>query len=75
MPGARWIADERWHPDQQAEALSDGRYRLTIPYADPSELILDILRYGPDVEVLAPAELRLAVTERLSAALAQYRDG
>ena len=70
---ARWIADERWHPEQQGSRLEDGRYRLELPYTDPRELILDILRYGPDVEVLDPPELRQAITSRLQQALAQYQ--
>jgi predicted DNA-binding transcriptional regulator YafY len=69
---ARWVADERWHPQQQGRLLPDGRYRLEIPYHRADELILDILRYGPDVEVLAPAELRQAVAERLQRAAAIY---
>ena len=47
-----------------------------MPYNNPSELIMDILKYGPDVEVLGPAELREAVAERLRTALSVYvRDG
>lgn len=69
---ARWVADERWHPQQHGRLLPDGRYRLEIPYHRADELILDILRYGPDVEVLAPADLRQAVAERLQRAAAIY---
>jgi predicted DNA-binding transcriptional regulator YafY len=38
--------------------MADGRYELVIPYADERELLGDILRFGADVEVLAPARLR-----------------
>lgn len=69
---ARWVAEEHWHPQQQGQFLDDGRYELRLPYGEPAELILDILRYGPDVEVLEPPELRSAVIERLRAALAGY---
>lgn len=69
-----WVAEEIWHPRQESEHLPDGRYELRIPYADPTELILDVLRYGPGVEVVAPAELRSAVAERLARAAARYRD-
>lgn len=73
---ARWIEGEHWHPDQQASWRDDGRYELRVPYSDPTELILDILRFGADVEVVAPPELRQAVYRRLSEALSQYgRDG
>ncbi|MDH4189672.1 MAG: WYL domain-containing protein, partial [Betaproteobacteria bacterium] len=29
---ARWVADERWHPEQKGRFLEDGRYELSIPY-------------------------------------------
>lgn len=70
---ARWVAHESWHPEQHGEWLEDGRYELRIPYADMRELILDILRYGPDVEVVSPRTLRDEVTDRLRAAIAQYQ--
>ena len=70
---ARWVADERWHPNQVGQFLTDGRYELRIPYRDPRELVMDILRHGPDVAVVAPDALRDEVTERLRRALQQYR--
>jgi predicted DNA-binding transcriptional regulator YafY len=69
---AQWVAEEIWHQDQQASWLPDGRYQLTLPYADPEELLLEILKYGPDCEVAAPMELRAAVIARLQAALETY---
>jgi len=70
---ARWVAKERWHRDQEGRFLDDGRYELRVPYSNALELTMDILRYGPDVEVLAPTELREAVGRRLAQALARYR--
>lgn len=72
---ARWVADERWHPSQVGQYLTDGRYELRIPYRDERELVMDILRHGPDVEVLAPPALREAVVTGLRAALGQYAAG
>jgi predicted DNA-binding transcriptional regulator YafY len=69
---ARWVADERWHPEQTGQYLTDGRYELRIPYRDPRELIMDILRHGAEVEVVAPEALRAEVTETLRRAMAQY---
>lgn len=69
---ARWVAKERWHRDQVGRFLEDGSYELRVPYNNALELIMDVLKYGPDVEVLAPAELREAVAERLRAALEPY---
>lgn len=70
---ARWVAAETWHPLQQGVWLPDGRYELSVPYHRDEELILDILRYGPEVEVLGPLALRMTVSRRLEQAAAQYR--
>lgn len=69
---ARWVADERWHPQQVGQFLTDGRYELRFPYRDPRELVMDILRHGPEVEVVSPDILREEVRAALEAALAQY---
>jgi predicted DNA-binding transcriptional regulator YafY len=58
---ARWIADENWHPDQQGAFDPDGAWLLKLPFSNARELIMDVLRYGADVEVLAPDFLREAV--------------
>jgi predicted DNA-binding transcriptional regulator YafY len=71
---ARWVADERWHPEQVGQFLTDGRYELRIPYRDDRELVMDILKHGPDVEVVAPDTLREAVARSLRAALSRYDD-
>lgn len=70
---ARWVADENWHPQQQGKFLDDGSYELRVPYGNPTELIMEILKYGPDVEVLSPDALRREVINRLKAAGARYR--
>jgi len=69
---ARWVAKERWHRDQEGRFLDDGSFELRVPYSNPLELIMDVLKYGPDVEVVAPEELRRTVVERLCAALRVY---
>jgi predicted DNA-binding transcriptional regulator YafY len=67
---ARWVVLEQWHPKQRGKLLNDGRYVLEMPYADDRELIMDILRHVPEVEVLEPVELRAMVVEKLRAGLA-----
>ena len=69
---ARWVADEQWHPQQRACFLEDGRYQLEIPYSDSRELLMDILKHGDEVEVIAPPDLRTLVVETLKANLAHY---
>ena len=62
---ARWVADEQWHPQQQGTFLPDGRYELRIPYANETELIMDILKHGAAVEVIAPESLRQSIVKKL----------
>jgi predicted DNA-binding transcriptional regulator YafY len=71
---ARWVADEQWHPHQKTAWLPDGRYELRVPYSDPRELVLDILRHGADVEVVAPEALRATVAGKLRGAADCYRE-
>lgn len=69
---ARWVANEQWHPRQNGR-FEGVCYILEIPYSDDRELLMDILKYGPDVEVLAPEALRVKVLGYLSQAINQYR--
>lgn len=65
-PGrSRWVAAERWHPAQRGRTEADGRYVLEVPYSDPRELTMDVLKYGADVEVLAPESLRRQVADEI----------
>jgi proteasome accessory factor C len=70
---ARWVADEKWHPRQEGQHLADGTYELRIPYRDPRELTMDILRHGPHVLVVEPESLRSEVRAQLAAALDHYQ--
>lgn len=69
---ARWVSEESWHPQQRGRWLPDGGYELSLPYAREAELVMDILKYGPDCEVLKPPPLRAAVAERLRLTLSLY---
>jgi hypothetical protein len=40
-------------------------YELRIPYRDARELVMDIMRHGPHVEVIEPAALRDEVRQQL----------
>jgi predicted DNA-binding transcriptional regulator YafY len=55
---ARWVASEQWHPEQKGAFDDEGRYVLEVPYADHRELVMDVLKYGADCEVLGPSSLR-----------------
>ena len=45
---------------------------LEIPYADDRELLMEILKYGVDIEVVAPEALRGKVLAVLKAAAGLY---
>lgn len=69
---ARWVQAEVWHPEQEMTLLEDGRLMLDVPYSDQRELLLEVLKFGPEVEVLEPIELRTEIRSRLQKAIDQY---
>ncbi len=69
---ARFVSQEQWHPKQIGEWLADGSYRLKLPFGDERELLMDILRYGDEVEVVDPLFLRAKVLGTLKAAAKKY---
>lgn len=69
---ARWIVDEQWHSRQEGRLLDDGRYELRLPFGEHRELLMDILKYGADVEVVEPEFLRRAVEQEIAAMVKIY---
>jgi predicted DNA-binding transcriptional regulator YafY len=69
---ARWVADERWHSRQQGRFLPDGRYELKIPYSAGRELLMDVLHYGADAEIVEPEGLRAQARTLLDLARSNY---
>jgi predicted DNA-binding transcriptional regulator YafY len=69
---ARWVSAQVWHPKQRSRTEADGSYVLEIPYAHERELVMEILKFGADVEVLAPDSLRRRVAEELERAAGRY---
>jgi predicted DNA-binding transcriptional regulator YafY len=72
---ARWVADEHWHSQQKGEWLPDGRYELKVPYSKSKELLMDVLKYGPDAEIVGPLPLREEMKNLLQLALLDYQRG
>ncbi len=70
---AIWVRPEQWHPKQEARTLPDGTYELRVPYSQPHELVMDILRHCERVEVIEPDALRREVMRRLALAVERYR--
>lgn len=70
---ARYVALEEWHSKQRARWEKDGAYVLEVPFSSEKELVMDILKHGADVEVVAPASLRAEVRKRAQAAADLYK--
>lgn len=70
---ARWVSKEIWHPDQRGAWLADGRYVLEVPYSSDKELLMDIQRHLPEVQVLAPEVLKSQLLSTLHEAIAQQQ--
>ncbi|WP_314193155.1 WYL domain-containing protein [uncultured Arthrobacter sp.] len=67
--GATGSADA--DPDAATGAMADAGWdRLTVPYRDAEVLGEELASYGPNVRVVAPAELSAAVQRRLANAAA-----
>ena len=69
---AQWVSNEEWHAQQKSRWLDDGRYELQVPYSDPTELTMDILRHGDSVTVMADKALVASIRQRLQRAAARY---
>jgi len=70
---ARWVSLEQWHPKQRSRLGKDGSYEIDVPFSSAKELVMDILKFGPDVEVLSPPTLRAEVAARAAETARQYR--
>ena len=69
---AQYVSLETWHEKQTSYRESDGSFVLEVPYSFDTELVKDLLRFGADVEVLSPPDLRQAVAGALCAAANIY---
>ena len=69
---SRWVSREIWHSQQKSHTEADGCFVLQVPYSDHRELLGDILKFGADVEVVAPKELKTRVQRVLLQAVGRY---
>ena len=69
---ARWVSAQNWHPKQRSRVEKDGSYVLELPYAEDRELVMEILKFGADVEVVGPDVLRRRVAKALKDAAGRY---
>ncbi len=69
---AQWVSQEEWHPQQKGRWLDGGGYELKVPYSEPTEIAMDILRHGDSVRVIGDAPLLRNIARASALAAAQY---
>ena len=69
---ARWVSGETWHGQQVSSYDKDGYYILEFDYNQDPELVMEILKHGSSIEVLAPTALKNRVKTELAKALKNY---
>jgi predicted DNA-binding transcriptional regulator YafY len=69
---ARWVSKETWHKQQVSSFDKDGNYILEFDYDQDPELVMEILKYGSGVKVLAPAALRKRIIDEIESSLKNY---
>lgn len=73
---AQWVRHEEWHPEQKGQVHADGRYQLAIPYSDPTELAMDILRHTGQVSIVSDTgSVGDVVRSRIQSALGMLSSG
>lgn len=70
---ARWVSVEVWHAEQKSSYLENGDFLLEVPFSDDREIMMDILKYGADVEVISPLSLRQKVMDEIKENITQYQ--
>lgn len=70
---ARWVSGETWHGQQVSSYDKDGYYILEFDYNQDPELVMEILKHGSGVEVIAPTALKNRVKAELARAIEKYQ--
>jgi predicted DNA-binding transcriptional regulator YafY len=60
-----WVSEQIWHSEQKQVSHHDGSLCLTFSVADLREVKREVLKYGSQVEVLSPDQLREEVREEI----------
>lgn len=69
-----WVAEQIWHRAQVARHEPDGALCLSFPVADFREIKREVLKFGAQVEVLAPPALRAEVGAEVARMGRLYRE-
>jgi len=68
-----WISEQIWYSGQEVSQNPDGSICLRFPVADFREVRREILKYGSNVEVLSPQELREEIKTEIYKMTKVYR--
>jgi len=68
----KYVESQPWHKSQSIVAQTKNSTEVELFLCITRELIMQILSYGNDVEVLKPQKLRQAISDNLKAALKSY---
>ncbi len=68
---AETVRFQSWHPDQQLEEEAKG-ILLTLPVADDREIIMKVLQFGSQAEVISPLSLRKKIAGEIKAITQLY---
>jgi len=69
------VAEVNWHRTQRVSWDEDGSLHFTVTVDGLDEIVWWILGYGPEVEVLAPSELRERMADLARRMLDAYKRG
>lgn len=69
---AELIRHQHWHPEQQCIADDNG-VTLSLPIADDRELLMKVLKFGSQAEIIAPKVLRHKLQKELKQTISLYR--
>jgi predicted DNA-binding transcriptional regulator YafY len=73
-PGvSKWISEQIWHSGQVVTINNDGSLFLKFPVSNFMEVKREILKYGSNVEVISPPELREDIRQEIKKMARIYR--
>lgn len=70
-----WVSEQIWHDSQEITTNADGSLQLRFPVSGFKEVAREILKYGANVEVVSPDELRREIAEEIEKMARVYVQG
>ncbi|WP_028583366.1 helix-turn-helix transcriptional regulator [Desulfogranum mediterraneum] len=68
---ARTVRRQHWHPEQELIEIPEG-VQLTLPVADEREVMMKVLQFGSQAEVIRPARFRRKISAELAKMSERY---